>query len=352
MSARVVPPPPISPGFFYKADSFSVAFTTTGSTVSLKAGTRIALPSGIVIAFAVDTAVQMPSLAAGTDYAIYLCNDGSIRADANFSAPTGFDATTSRKIGGFHYAPGSNAAAQAGGNTTPAINPYSLWDLKWCPKSADPRGMALIAGSFWSDIYLLGINHTVDGTSKNGATIADGGSPPKKPLLFGGDGSTSYGDLTWYTAAETLSAYGKRLPSCAEFAAAAYGTTENTSRGTDAVTAGIATTNAGTVADNLFTSKWGLIQAVGCMAVWGRDFNFIPAGADLTTLMTGSYKNITGSRGQVYTFGTAGLATAYLGGNWANGSDSGSRTSYWSGAPSGTSSGIGARGCCDHLQHV
>lgn len=352
MGIPVVQPPPISPGFFYKADSSSVAFTTTGSTVSLNAGTRIALPSGIVISFAVDTAVQMPSLVVGNDYAIYLCNDGTLRADANFSAPTGFDATTSRKIGGFHYAPGGNAAAQAGGNTTPAINPYSLWDLKWRPKCTDPRGMALIAGGFWSDIYLLGVNHIVDGTSKNGATIADGGSPPKKPLLFGGDGSASYSDLTWYTAAETLSAYGKRLPSYAEFAATAYGTTENSSRGTDAVTTGLATSNAGTNADNLYTSKWGAIQAVGCMAVWGRDFNFIPAGADFTALTTDGYKNVTGGRGQIYTYGTSGLAAAYLGGYWAGGSVSGSRTSNWSFAPSGTNTAIGARGCCDHLQHV
>lgn len=340
-------------GHFSKADPYSVGFTApTGTTVSIKAGTRVALPSGVIVLFSAATAVQMPALTAGTDYAIYICNDGSLRADANFSAPAGFDATNSRQIGGFHYAPGGNAAAQAGGSTTPAINPYSLWDLKWRPKALDPRGMTLVANWFWADIYLLGVNHTVDGTSKNNTTIADGSSPPKKPLAFGGDGTVAYADLTWFTAAEVLSAYGKRMPTYAEVCALAYGTTEAQSRGPDAVTTGLGTNNAGTVADNLFTSKWGVIQAAGCMWVWGQGINFIPAGADYAALTTASYKNITGGRGQVYTYGTAGIASALFGGYWGAGAYSGSRASAWHVAPSDSIYNVGARGCCDHLCHV
>ena len=43
----------------------------------------------------------------------YACADGTIRADANWSAPTGYTTANSRKIGGFHYglvAPGTTVA--------------------------------------------------------------------------------------------------------------------------------------------------------------------------------------------------------------------------------------------------
>ena len=114
---------------FAKADPDSVAFTApSGSTVSLKAGAYIEL-AGLGYVFAADTAVQMPALTPGTDYAIYPCNDGTLRADANFSAPTGFTAATSRKIGGFHYAPGSNALAQAGGDA-----------VAWAGRQQDGKG--------------------------------------------------------------------------------------------------------------------------------------------------------------------------------------------------------------------
>ena len=96
---------------FFKADSSTVAFTKTGAgTVSIKAGTLVATPNA-TLTFASATAVTMPTLTAGTDYAIYACDDGTLRADASFSYPSGYSAATTRKIGGFHYAPGGNAAA-------------------------------------------------------------------------------------------------------------------------------------------------------------------------------------------------------------------------------------------------
>jgi len=127
--------------------------------------------------------------------------DATIEATADFVTPP---ASGARQIGGFHYAPGGNAAAQAGGDTTPAINEYSLWDLKWRPACPDPRGMALVASMFWCDIYLTGVDHYTNGTSKNNVTIADGSSPPKIPAAFGGNGSTAYSGFTWWESAEVL----------------------------------------------------------------------------------------------------------------------------------------------------
>lgn len=335
-------------GAFAKADPATVAFTApTGSTVTLKAGTYIAL-NGVIYPFLAATAVQMPSLTAGTDYAIYLCNDGTLRADANFSAPSGFTTTTSRKIGGFHYAPGGNAAAQAGGDTTPAINPYSLWDLKWRPACADPRGMTLVADTFWCDIYLLGVDHHVNGTSRHGVTIADGGSPPKVPTLFGGNGSTTYA-LTQFAAGEIMKSAGKSLLDYAEFSAAAYGVSEAVQRGTDPVTTGLSNNNVGSSnADEKFTSKWGVVQAAGTQWVWGRDLGYRADGADAAAITGWSWKGL--GRGSAYTQNTTGLVAALWGGNWDSGSYCGSRASLWAYSPWDSGTLIGARGRADHIR--
>ncbi|MEI7607462.1 MAG: hypothetical protein WCJ64_08760 [Rhodospirillaceae bacterium] len=313
-------------GLFYKTDPYAVAFTKTGNgSVSIKAGAKIEL-NGTVFQFSADTAVTMPSLSAGTDYAIYMCADGSIRADANFTAPTGYTASNSRQVGGFHY-----GLANLNVNSTVSINAFSLWDIKWRPTCLDPRGMALVGGWFWADIYLLGINHVSVGTSATGQTIADGASPPKIPLLYGGSGSASYSDLTWWTAAEVLSAYGKKLPSYQEFCALAYGVTENQSVGSDP---GTTQHQAG------YTSAWGIEQATGVLWQWSRDFGGPYAAA--------SWSNTNGGRGQVYNQPNV----AILGGYWTDGANAGSRASTWINAPSSSSSVIGARGHCDHMRLV
>lgn len=335
---------------FSKANPYAVAFTRTAvGTVSLKAGTVIEL-GGQIFTFVVDTAVQMPALAAGTDYAIYLCNDGVLQASADFSAPDGYTTATSRQIGGFHYAPGGNATAQAGGDATPQINEFSLWDLKWRPACADPRGMALVAGRFWADIYLTGIDVDVNGSSCYGVTIADGSSPPKIPTMFGGDGITTYGSFTQFEARELLMSVGKDLLDYGEFAAAAFGVTEAVSRGSDAVTTGLATTNAGSSnADQKFTSRWGLFQAAGCMWVWSRDLSGRIDGASFAAAATFAWHDEAKSRGQVYSAGVAGLAAARFGGEWGTGVNCGSRASHWGDPPWLSSADIGARGRCDHL---
>nr|1YU2_A Chain A, Major Tropism Determinant (Mtd-M1) [Bordetella phage BMP-1] len=322
---------------FIKADKSAVAFTRTGNaTASIKAGTIVEV-NGKLVQFTADTAITMPALTAGTDYAIYVCDDGTVRADSNFSAPTGYTSTTARKVGGFHYAPGSNAAAQAGGNTTAQINEYSLWDIKFRPAALDPRGMTLVAGAFWADIYLLGVNHLTDGTSKYNVTIADGSASPKKSTKFGGDGSAAYSDGAWYNFAEVMTHHGKRLPNYNEFQALAFGTTEATSSGgTDVPTTGVNGTGA-TSAWNIFTSKWGVVQASGCLWTWGNEFGGVNGASEYTAN--------TGGRGSVY----AQPAAALFGGSWHYTSNSGSRAAYWYSGPSNSPANIGARGVCDHL---
>ena len=313
---------------FAKISASSPSFTKTAAgAISIKAGTVIGIGDA-VLRIAADTPVIMPTLVAGADYAIYACTDGSIRADANWSAPTGYDATSSRKLGGFHYAPGGNALAQAGGDTAPSINEHSIWDLKYRPACVDPRGMALVGGSFWSDIYLLGVDHHINGSSAFNVTIANGAAPPKVPEKFGGNGATAYGNLNWWVAAEVMAAHGKRLPTYAEYGALAYGTTEAVSGGTDPVS---------TILRAAHTSRWGVMLSTGNLWVWGADFGGGAAAA--------AWLANTSGRGSTYQMENAAL----LGGAWDDGSSAGSRASLWNNSPTASTVSVGVRGVCDHV---
>ena len=322
-------------GLFVKADPYAAAFTKTGNgTVSIKAGTLVEA-DGRIFKFTGATAVSMPALVAGTDYAIWIKPDGSLEATNDHVSPP---LPGSRKLGGFHYAPGGNATAlNTGGNAIAQVNEFSIWDLKFRPACPDPRGMALVAGKFWVDIYLCGVNHHSDGTSKYNVTIADGSSPPKVPAMFGGNGTTSYSSLNWWEAAEVMTSHGKELLSYEEFAAAAFGVKEAQAGGTDPVS---------TILRADYTSKWGIMLATGNLYVWSREFSYRQDGSGF------AWEAVTGGRGGVYKQGTYGLVAALLGGRWDNASDAGSRASSWGSYPWNSSSNLGARGRSDHLNHV
>jgi hypothetical protein len=314
-------------GLFRKTDPTIVAWTKTGNFTVSTATAMFVEVNGSVQTIASATAVTMPgSPTAGTDYAIWCKPDGTLEATSNHTSPP---VANSRKVGGFHYAPGGNATGTSGGNTTAQINEYSFWDLKFRPSCSDPRGMTLVAGGFWVDIYLTGVDAITNGSSKYNVTMADGSSPPKVPTLFGGNGSTTYGSYTWFEAQELATAFGKRTLTQLEFMAMAYGTTEASSVGTDQVS---------TVLNAAYTSKWGVIQATGVLWVWGRDRGGPFAGA--------SWNANTEGRGSEYNAPNVAL----FGGSWGSGSDAGSRCSRWSDAASVSYVSIGSRFACDHLQ--
>lgn len=328
LAARVGNTTNASGGAFYKADSQSVAFTKTGNgTATLKAGTWVDV-SGNMLYFASATNIVMPALTAGADYAIYACNDNTVRADPSFTAPTGYTVLTSRRIGGFHYAPGGHSGSPGGGNTTPQIWAGSFWDLKFRPVAPDVRGMEFAFGS-WGDMYCTGVDAITLGSSRYNVTMADGSSPPKVPTVFGGNGSTTYGSYTWFEAAELAMAMGKRLPTQREFMAHAYGTTEASSIGTD---------QNNTILNAAYTSAAGLFQATGVLWIWGED----RGGA----YATAGWNANTEGRGSEYNAPNAVL----LGGDWSGGASSGSRCSNWSNAASTSYTSIGSRFFCDHLQ--
>ncbi|HQS59618.1 MAG TPA: hypothetical protein PKZ37_14665 [Gallionellaceae bacterium] len=354
----------LDPSLFYKADAFTPAFLKTGAnTISVKAGSSV-IVAGVKVSWAANTAITMPSLTAGNDYSIYACTDGTIHADISTTNPTGYTTGNSRKIGGFHYGQVASGTTVASGtfattgngmiwtqgdvDNIAGINQFSIWDLKFRPAAADPRGMVLVGGRTWVDIYLCSTDTATNGTSKAGSNIASHTVLPKIPAAFGGNGVTTYPSLNWWVANELARANKKRLMWEHEFVEAAYGVTENQSIDATASTYPTTQRNAG------YTSKYGIEQASGHHWTWGQDSS---AYQDVTG--AGSYKTVTGNtgaagseRGSIYTFGTYGLVRVILGGARAYGAVSGSRCSDWVVFPWNSSWSVGLRAACDHLQSV
>ena len=311
---------------FRKANSSAVLFTKTGNFTATTGQEFYAEVGGAVLTIASGTSITMPTATTGADYAVWLKPDGTLQATTSFVTPP---ATDARHIGGFHYAPGGNATAQAGGNSTPQINEYSFWDLNYRPACDDPRGMTCVAGSFWSDIYFLNTNPDVNGTSKYGVTIADGSSPPIIPLALGGNGSTTFGSLTWFESMSIATAMGKKAFTQSEFMTAMYGVTERTDCGTDPGTTGL---------DAPRTSKWGVMQATGNLRTWAQDRGGPFASA--------SWNANTEGFGSEYNAPNASL----LGTSWGDGVNAGSRSSVWFHSASFSNLYISLRCACDHLQ--
>ncbi len=308
-----------------KADHDAVVFSKTGpQTISVKAETAVVV-NGEVIEFAAATPVtNSATLVAGTDYAVFVCDDGSVRADVSFSAPASYAPAQCRRIGGFHY-----GLANLNIDATPHINEFSMWDTLFRPACIDPRGMALVADRFWADIYPCGINHHSEliGTSKAGEPIATGTSPPKIPEIFGGNGSSDFGAFTCYHAALVMGSWEKRLPSYEEFSLMAFGVTEQQS-------AGSAQATTGHLAGHV--SKWGLEQITGVVWQWGNDFGGPDSG--------GTPAANTEGRGSVTNQPNAVL----LGGAWNAATQSGSRAGAWNNQPAASQSTFGARGVAEH----
>jgi len=282
-----------------KADPNLPALIVTGTqSIAIRVGTTF---DGH--AFDVETPVLLPdTLFAGFDYVIAVDRMGVAMAVA-IEVPPPDDSC----LGGFHFAPGGNAGARAGGDDVPAINPFSLWDVNFRPSCPDPRGMALVEGpdgKFWCDIYLLGVSHLHDGTSRFGKTIADGRDPPENPA--GGH----FKKLDYDTACAVMKHHGKSLLSTEEFARAAIGGTERTAREEDPEITGL---------DAPRTSRRGVMQAFGSMWVWGHDGDPDEPRASL------------------------------FGGSWLDDGSAGSRYANVGNWPDDSNGNLGARGRSDHL---
>ena len=329
----------VSAGYFGfgKEDSEGVAWSKTG-TFSLETSQEIAVyVNKKIFTIASGTSITMPiTPVVGNDYAIWINPDGTLEATESFS--TGPE-VNSRRVGGFHYAPGGNATLDAngnwanhtGGDTTAQINEYSLWDLKFRPAVDDPRGLTLVPGlNEWWGIYPAS-NGNEGGPLHmyNVEPTRDGNAPYK----MWADTPTQYNDATPMNIFELLAYHGFRPPQPWNFQFAALGTTEETSAGgTDP---GMTGDMSDTRNKERFTSAWGLFDITGVIRAWSSD----------SWLDTSDTVGVTQGRSdEIFRI----QRFAPLGGSWGSGSTSGSR-SVNTFTSSDSRTGFGGRGVCDHL---
>lgn len=158
---------------------------------------------------------------AGKDFYLYATTSG-LKLSANSTVPTGFDANTSRKIGGFHclcLSVGTISGHPLSGFLTGDILPYSIWDLQWKP-ACSPEGMVYsVEAGVWVDIYL----QSGTGTSTRSAYLA-----------------TTTDSRSYWDHQDDLAAVGKRMLLDAEFQQIALGSPEqvNIAGTSDPVTTG------------------------------------------------------------------------------------------------------------------
>ncbi len=197
---------------------------------------------------------------AGVDFFIYACTPESgtapkILISANSTVPDGYDADTSRKIGGFHCLC-ANAGTISGHSLTGFaagdILPASIWDLKWRPRSLSPAGMVFDEKSrIWVDIYLAS-GTGASTASAFGATISD--------------------NRNWMDFVDDGGAVGKRLLTDHEFQLAAAGSNEETNiaGSADPVTTG----GHSDTASRRMISNIGCEDMCGAMWQWLLDQSF------------------------------------------------------------------------------
>lgn len=341
------PVPPAVPGLFGRDVRFAAkAVSVAADRYTLLSPGRMAVDvNGTILTLAGQQALDLSASAtwdgaspdytvaanrAGKDFSVHACNDsGALKllVSANATYPTGYSASTSRRIAGFHClcaAVGTISGHPLTGYAAGDILPASVWDLKHRP-ACDPGGMTFVAGiGRWVDIYLASVSGGVL-VSANGGTIADGTSSPA---------------FHWYKFSQWFGAVGKRLLTQHEFVAASLGANQGTNitGSADPGTTGGHTDTAG----RRMISNVGCEDCCGVLFQWGAEPG---GGASSAAWASACDANDGGVAGQQY------LAPnrAIWGGRYDGGTLCGSRASGWHMTPLSLNSGIAARGVADHV---
>ena len=303
------------------------------------------------------------AFAVGNDYYVYICDsrldaeDEKYVISLNSTYPNGWNASNSRKIGGFHYGrcrkvddnlqPVNSSGVIFGTGWESAVSngilPRSVWTLGHRPK-CNPEGMVYLGGGTWIDIYL---------SSDDGAYGLK--SEYNCAPMTGTEG------MNWYTFAERLMKSGKRMPDYSEFCAYAFGSPQGLDDANTNAWSATSNTGRGTTG-----SVVNAVSAVGCVDAVGRVWEWLNDlitraehatnatyhaseawGWDLTSpLKTGATQYDVGN---IYQYYYASLAALLAGGHWYNGADAGARAVACSSYPWDVHTGIGVRGACDSM---
>lgn len=277
--------------------------------------------------------VDTPQNLSGKDVYIYACKPQDISStepifvlSLNSTVPTGYTASSSRKIGGFHCLcadVGTIDGHTLSGYVTGDILPASIWDLLHRPKG-DSEGLAYDEVSeCWLSIYQLSWDGTKLVSVYNGV-IADGTSTKK-----------------WHGEAfiEQLMNQKMRLPWRHEFQMAAKGSNE----GTSIKNAADPNTTGGHVDSNnrRMISNIGLEDCCGCSWQWAMNLGFAGGSAWNNSV----YNSSIDSQRYGQSYGT--LYRLHLGASWYYGSSCGSRAVACHNGSSTVYSDFSARGASE-----
>jgi formylglycine-generating enzyme required for sulfatase activity len=369
--------------FLSKRDPFSYAVdrivVADGCAFDVFDGTawRQVVNRGAVDVAAVSILDAGGSLSVGVDYYLYVCIDGNGDAElvisANATYPAGFNAQNSRKIGGFHYGhirhvadDGSWTPIDTNGvkfgstgtdwknNVSIGIVPNSVWDLRNRP-ICDPEGMVKINSHSWRDIYKASAAVPIE-LEGSGLHVKTG----KLQSKYGQLPVTGTEGANWYVFAELASLSGKRLPTYAEFIAAARGNpqgedsadnygwtkTSNTSRVRTGCRVDTSTGafEGATGVKPYAISAMNCVDAIGNVWEWLDEFTYRQDGGS-----TGwAWRDVLGTgKGKAYLYNDVGLVALIAGGNWHDGVFAGARAVDADHYPWDVSAGVGVRLACD-----
>ena len=303
------------------------------------------------------------AFAVGSDYYVYICDSRQDAQDEqyiislNSTYPSGWNASNSRKIGGFHYGrcrkindnmqPVNSSGAIFGTGWESAVSngivPRSVWTLGHRPKCS-PEGMVYLGGGTWVDIYL---------NSDDGAQGLK--SEYNCAPMTGTEG------MNWYTFTERLMKSGKRMPDYSEFCAYAFGSPQ----GLDG-----ANTNAWTATTNTGRGTTGsvvnAVSAVGCVDAVGRVWEWLNDLITRAEHATNAEYHPTAAWGwdkksplrdnatkydvgNIYQYYAYSLAALVAGGGWNDGVHAGARAVHCILYPWHVDTYIGVRGACDSM---
>ena len=294
------------------------------------------------------------AFAVGTDYYIYAVPADANSIEPNFVVslnstwPNGYTASTSRKIGGFHYGRvravnakrepinGSSVAFGTSGtnwkdNVANGILPLSVWSLTHRPRCS-PEGMVYMGGGLWVDIYLC----ADDG---NGGVKSDYNATP----LTGTEGLNQYDFMQRFARVD------KRGLTYAEWCNAAFGSPQGEDGNNTYAHA--ATTNSARAATGSVDKA---VSSIGCVDCAGNAWEWLDeTNVRSLTAATGAYKNVittgeyaTAGWGQAYMYDDNHLVALIAGGGWSNGVIAGARAFILGNGPWAVGTAIGSRGAC------
>ena len=260
------------------------------------------------------------AFAVGKDYYVYICDSRIDSADEkyvislNSTYPTGWNATNSRKIGGFHY----GRCRKVDSNLQPL------------------NGSSVIFGTGW-----------------------DGAKGLKSE--YGCAPMTGTESMNWYNFVERLAKSGKRLPNYAEFCAYAFGSPaglDNANTNAWSATSNTGRGVTGSVVNAV--SSVGVVDAVGRVWEWldelitraehatNADYHASVAwGWDKKSPLNTGEKSY--DVGNIYQYYAYSLAALLAGGSWDRGAGCGARAVFCRNYPWIVPANVGARGACDSL---